>query len=90
MNQQNNTGKSEKYVSGPRGLELLHEAGIEVGKAAFYAGLGTGEIPSIRIGHRYYVPVNVVELMSPPIPDVATPMMCDTEFRPGGSRQPTR
>ena len=53
-----------RYVPGPRGLELLHEAGIRIGKAAYYKGLETGEVPSIRIGHRYHVPENVVELMA--------------------------
>ena len=53
-----------RYVSGPRGLELLNEVGIDISKGPYYDALNSGAIPSIRIGLRFFVPENVVELMA--------------------------
>lgn len=52
-----------RYVSGPRGLELLHEAGIDISKGPYYDGLNDGSIPSIRIGKRFFVRENLVEIL---------------------------
>lgn len=53
-----------RYVSGPEGLKLLREAGILLSKGPYYDGLNSGAIPSIRVGLRFFVPENVVELMA--------------------------
>lgn len=57
-------GATPKYVPGPRGLKILNEAGIDISKGPYYDGLNSGAIPSIRIGNRFFVPENVVELMA--------------------------
>lgn len=55
-------GKS-KYVPAAKGLEILHEAGIPISINPYYAGLKSGEIPSIRVGRRIYVREDIVSLM---------------------------
>ena len=52
-----------KYVSAPEGLKILHEAGIPVSKGPYYEGLHSGQIPHIRVGVRFYVRSDIVELM---------------------------
>jgi hypothetical protein len=57
------TDEQYQYVPAARGLEILHEAGIPISRNTYYAGLGSGEIPSIRIGRRFYVREDVVSQM---------------------------
>ncbi len=52
-----------RYVPGPRGLELLNEAGIDISKGPYYDGLNDGTIPSIRVGRRFFVREDIVEVM---------------------------
>ena len=57
------TDEKAKYVPAAKGLEILHEAGIPISINPYYAGLKSGEIPSIRVGHRIYVREDIVSLM---------------------------
>ena len=52
-----------RYVSGPRALEILHEAGINISKGPYYNGLNSGAIPSIKIGNRFFVREDIVTIM---------------------------
>ena len=52
-----------KYVSGIRGLEILHKSGVLIAKETFYKALAKGDIPSIRIGKRYFVREDVLNQM---------------------------
>ena len=51
------------YVSGPRALEILNEAGIPISKGPVYNALHSGEIPSIKIGNRFFVREDIVTIM---------------------------
>jgi hypothetical protein len=53
-----------KYVPAPRGLKLLLEAGIDISRPTFYQGLGNGQIPSVRVGKKYFVREDLVRLMA--------------------------
>ena len=53
-----------RYVSGPEGRELLRKAGVLISKGPYYEALNNGTIPSIRVGNRFFVPENVVEVMA--------------------------
>lgn len=52
-----------KYVPGPQGLEILTAAGIPISKNTYYEGLRTGRIPSLRVGKKFFVREDIVELM---------------------------
>ena len=52
-----------KFVSAPHGWKLLRNAGILIAKNTYYAGLGSGAIPSIRVGKKFFVREDIVSLM---------------------------
>lgn len=51
------------YVTAQEGLALLKDAGISLSKNTYYAGLGSGEIPSVRVGRKYFVRADIVSQM---------------------------
>ena len=57
------TEERPKYVPGPQGLEILAAAGIPISKNTYYEGLRTGRIPSLRVGKKFFVREDIVELM---------------------------
>ena len=52
-----------KYVSARRGLEILREAGFTISTNRYYAGLNSGEVPSVKVGHKYHVREDLVAQM---------------------------
>ena len=52
-----------KYVAASKGWELLRDAGIMLAKNTYYAGLGSGDIPSIRVGKKFFVREDIVAQM---------------------------
>ena len=53
-----------RYVPAPEGLVLLNAAGIKISKSPYYAALNDGSIPSIRVGRKFFVREDLVEVMS--------------------------
>ncbi len=61
--QKENHVPEERYVPGPRGLEILCAAGVKMSKTLYYNGLRNGDIPNIRVGRLYYVREDLVAVM---------------------------
>ncbi len=52
-----------QYIPANKAMDLLRAAGIPLSKNTFYEGLGSGQIPSLKVGRRYFVRTDVVEQM---------------------------
>lgn len=52
-----------QYIPANKAMDLLRAAGIPLSKNTFYEGLGSGQIPSLKIGRRFFVRTDVVAHM---------------------------